>query len=121
MEKVQRSFNEQYPLKPLRFHIINIEHNEGNFIKLEELRKKNSTTVSIQNLQGNFLVESKNVLLREALKNCACFWFVDPFYGVKDFSFDHVIDLLFYPKGSRRFRKEVLINFMTYNIVRFIR
>ncbi|TDF94708.1 three-Cys-motif partner protein TcmP [Paenibacillus piri] len=121
MEKVQRSFNEQYPHKPLRFHIINIENNEGNFFKLEELRRKNRTSVSIQNLHGNFLVESKKVLLRDSLKKCACFWFVDPFYGARDFSFEHVIDLLFFPNGSRRIRKEVLINFMTYNIVRFIR
>ncbi len=121
MEKVQRSFNEQYPNKPLRFHIINIENNYRNFLKLEELRKKISTSVSIQNLHGNFLVESKKVVLREALKNCPCFWFVDPFYGARDFSFDHVIDLLFFPNGNRRIRKEVLINFMTYNMVRFIR
>ncbi len=121
MDKVQRKFNEKYPNKPLQFHIINIESREGNYHKLEEIRRKNPTLVRIQNLCGDFLTESRKLLYRSALKNCACFWFVDPFYGARDFSFDDILNIMFYPNGSKRLRKEVLINFMTYNIVRFIR
>lgn len=121
MEKVQSKYNEEYPEKSLRFHIINIENSESNFRKLEEIKESISTSVRIQNICGNFLEESKKILVRSSLQNSACFWFVDPFYGARDFSFNDVTDLMFFPNGSKRLRKEILINFMTFNIVRFIR
>lgn len=116
---VQKKHNEEYPEKPLRFHVINIEMEESNYRKLEEIKHESAKIVDIQNIFGNFKNESKKILSLPKFRKPPCFWFVDPFYGARDFSFDDVISLLF-ENEKPRYRKEILINFMTFNIVRFI-
>jgi three-Cys-motif partner protein len=119
MFTVQKKHNEEFPDKPLRFHVINIEAEDDSFNMLQKLSKQNGNGVYITNILGSFKEESKKLLASRQIQTNACFWFVDPFYGARDFTFDDVIELLF-EKGKPRFRKEVLINFMTYNIVRFL-
>lgn len=120
MSIVQQTHNEKYPYKPIQFYVYNIENNKENYNKLEELRTIQNSEVKVQNIYGSFLGESKSLLLRQSIQRNSVFWFVDPFYGARDFTFDDVIELLFDSQGNRRLHKEVLINFMTFNFVRFI-
>ena len=119
MLRVQKEHNEKYPNKPLRFHVINIENEQTNYEMLEEIRMQSSRIVDVQNILGNFKEQSNFLLENKRVQSSACFWFVDPFYGARDFTFSDVLDLMF-NNGKPRYRKEVLINFMTYNIVRFL-
>lgn len=121
LQKVQNLFRENYPKKELQFHIINIEYDAENYEMLERLRVEYRSHVKIENKLGRFLEESKNILVRKHIQQNPCFWFVDPFYGARDFDFNDLLELLFDGNGNPRYRKEALINFMTYSFVRNFR
>lgn len=72
---------------------------------------------AVQNILGNFKDESKKLIEsnKKIQTDAACFWFVDPFWWARDFTFDDVIGLMF-DQGKPRLRKEVLINFTFFQI-----
>lgn len=106
--KLQSNLSEQYKSK-IRFNIYTIEKFKEYFNELEELRKDSLYPNQIKNFYGEF---DKNVnQLLNLTNKSPSLYFIDPF-GYKGVNMKDVRKILSHQSH------EVLINAMTYSIVR---